>query len=81
MRAMGYCEVFLIGGNPITKNLKAAVFNTTDLNNQANSMQTCPADLWRQNRSREVKEAIRHPGSFQEWPPGWMNDSLIALEF
>jgi hypothetical protein len=27
-----YCEIFLIGGNPITKNLQGAVYNTTQLN-------------------------------------------------
>ena len=26
-----YCEVFLIGGNPLTKNLQAAFYNTTGL--------------------------------------------------
>jgi len=35
---MRYCEIFLIGGNPITENLYGEVFNTSDLNNKADRL-------------------------------------------
>jgi len=74
LRAMGYCEVFLIGGNPITKNLKAAVYNTTDLNNQANPLQTCPADLWAKIDPEALKKQYDMLGVFKNGPRGWAND-------
>ncbi len=39
-------DVFLIGGDAVTKDLQAAFYNTTDLNNKANPRDTCPAALW-----------------------------------
>ncbi len=36
LRAVRYCEVFLIAGNPITKNLQAVFYNTSELNDAAN---------------------------------------------
>jgi|SRR5271167_66808 len=74
LRAMGYCEVFLIGGNPITKNLKAAVFNTTDLNYQADPHQTCPADLWAKVDPEALKKQYDMLGVFKNGPRGWAND-------
>ncbi len=74
IRAMGYCEVFLIGGNPITKNLKAAIYNTTDLNNHANPLQTCPADLWAKIDPEVLKKQNDMLGAFKNGPRGWTND-------
>jgi hypothetical protein len=45
-RNLRYCEVFLIGGNPITKDLQGAVYNRTDLYNAANPHDACPATMW-----------------------------------
>ena len=44
--SMRYCEVFLIGGDAVTKDLKADFYNTTNLNNAASCSDYCPADLW-----------------------------------
>src|SRR5664279_640690 len=41
-----YCEIFLIGANPITKDLQGAVYNTTALNDAGHPQDTCPADMW-----------------------------------
>ena len=45
VRGLRFCEVFLIGGNAITKNLKAAVYNTTGLNYRDDGLNSCPDDL------------------------------------
>jgi hypothetical protein len=74
LRAMGYCEVFLIGGNPITKNLKAAVYNTSFLNNQANPLQSCPADLWAKVDPEALKKQYNMLGVFKNGPRAWVND-------
>ena len=74
IRAMEYCEVFLIGGNPITKDLKAAVYNTSYLNNQANPLETCPADLWAKIDPETLKKQQDMLGVFKNGPRGWTND-------
>ena len=74
LRAMEYCEVFLIGGNPITKNLKAAVYNTSYLNNQANPLVTCPADLWAKIDPETMKKQYDMLGIFKNGPRMWVND-------
>jgi hypothetical protein len=74
LRAMEYCEVFLIGGNPITKNLKAAVYNTSYLNNQANPLVTCPADLWAKIDPEALKKQYDMLGIFKNGPRMWVND-------
>ena len=40
-----YTEMFLIGGNAITKDLKANVYNTWGLNGGATTGDSCPAAL------------------------------------
>ena len=74
LRAMEYCEVFLIGGNPITKNLKAAVYNTSYLNNEANPLVTCPADLWAKIDPETLKKQYDMLGIFKNGPRMWVND-------
>jgi hypothetical protein len=74
LRAMEYCEVFLIGGNPITKNLKAAVYNTSYLNNQTNPLVTCPADMWAKIDPETLKKQYDMLGIFKNGPRMWVND-------
>jgi len=74
LRAMRYCEVFLIGGNPITKNLQAAFYNTTDLNNKANPRDTCPAAVWDKVDAEALKKQYDVLGVFKNGPRGWAND-------
>ena len=53
-----YCEIFLIGGNPITKDLQGAVYNTTQLNDAGPSSRYVPGGYVGQNRSRGAQETI-----------------------
>jgi hypothetical protein len=45
LRAVRYCELWFIGGDPITKNLYGHVFNTSQLNNKADRLDTCPGPM------------------------------------
>lgn len=74
LRAMRYCEVFLIGGNPITKDLRGAFYNTTDLNNSADPRDTCPPDLWAKVDPETLKKQYNVLGVFKNGPRGWAND-------
>jgi hypothetical protein len=69
-----YCEVFLIGGNPITKNLQGAVYNTTALNDSANSRDTCPAEMWAKVDAATLKKQYDVLGVFKNGPRYWMYD-------
>jgi hypothetical protein len=45
LRGDRYTEMFLIGGNPITKNLKGGVYNTVGLNSPTGTGDTSPRAL------------------------------------
>ena len=69
-----YCEVFLIGGNGLTKNLSAGVYNTTDLNNKANPRDSCPADMWTKVSTDALKKQYNVLGVFKNGPRFWTYD-------
>jgi hypothetical protein len=69
-----YCEVFLIGGNPITKDLSAVFYNTTDLNNAANPRDSCPEDMWAKVDADALKKQYDVLGVFKNGPRFWMYD-------
>jgi hypothetical protein len=74
LRAMRYCEVFLIGGTAFPRNLEAAFYNTTDLNNAADPRDTCPAGVWSQVNPEELKKRYDVFAVFKNGPRGWAND-------
>jgi len=74
LRGVRYCEVFIIGGNPITKNLYAEVFNTSALNDKANRLDTCPAALWDKIDPATLKTQFNALGVFKNGPRGWTMD-------
>jgi len=69
-----YCEVFLIGGNPITKDLQGAVYNTTDLNNKVNPQDSCSDDMWAKVDPETLKKQYDVLGVFKNGPRFWMYD-------
>jgi hypothetical protein len=69
-----YCEVFLIGGNPITKDLQGAVYNTTALNDAGHPRDTCPADMWDKVDAESLKKQFDVLGVFKNGPRYWMYD-------
>jgi hypothetical protein len=75
-RGMRYCEIFLIGGNPITENLYGEVFNTSDLNNKADRLDTCPQAMWDKVNADALKKEYDILGVFKNGPRGWTMDSM-----
>lgn len=73
LRAMRYCEVFLIGGDPLSDDLQAAFYNTTDLNN-ANPRDTCPQALWDKVDAQALKKQYNMLGVFKNGPRFWATD-------
>jgi hypothetical protein len=69
-----YCEVFLIGGNPITKDLFAGVYNTTDLNNPGASRNSCTDEMWAKVDADALKKQYDVLGVFKNGPRFWMYD-------
>jgi len=74
LRGMRYCEVFLIGGTIFPKDLQAAFYNTTDLNNAANPRDTCTADMWAKVDPDSLKKEYDVWGVFKNGPRGWTPD-------
>ena len=74
VRAVRYCEVFLIGGDALTGNLKAEFYNTTDLNNQADPRDTCPQAMWDKVDADTLKTQYGVLSVYKNGPRGWAND-------
>lgn len=74
LRAMRYCEVFLIGGDAVTRDLNANFYNTTDLNNAADPRDTCPAAMWAKVDAEALKQQYNVLAVFKNGPRGWAND-------
>ena len=74
LRGMRYCEIFLIGGDPLTGNLYGEVFNTCDLNNKANRLDTCPEAMWAKVDAESLKKQYDALGVFKNGPRGWTMD-------
>ena len=74
LRDLRYAEVFLIGGNGLTKNLKAAFYNSTDLNNSADPRDTCPQALWDKVDAEAQKKKYDVLSVFKNGPRHWTMD-------
>jgi len=73
-RGHRYTEMFLIGGNAITKDLKANVYNTWGLNGGATTGDSCPAALLDKVDIKSVKEQYGVLASFKNGPRMWTLD-------
>jgi hypothetical protein len=71
-----YCEVFVIGGNPITKDLTAAFYNTTDRNGGAETRDSCSDEIWATVDPDAVKDEFNVLGVFKNGPRFWLYDWL-----
>ncbi len=69
-----YTEMFLIGGNAITKNLEANVYNTWGLNGSDTTGDSCPAALLDKVDVKQVKEQYGMLASFKNGPRMWTLD-------
>ncbi|WP_367026998.1 hypothetical protein ABZN20_05290 [Methylococcus sp. ANG] len=71
LRDLRYCEIFLIGGNPVTRNLQGAVYNTSFLNDPKDS---CPDAAWVKVDPESLKRQYDVLGIFKNGPRYWTND-------
>ena len=69
-----YCELFLIGGDAVTKDLKADFYNSTDLNGGAATRDSCPQAVWDKVDIEAVKKEYHVLGVFKNGPRFWMYD-------
>lgn len=74
LRDIRYAEVFLIGGNGITKNLSAAFYNTSERNNAADPRNTCPQELWDKIDVVQLKKEYNVLAAFKNGPRHWTMD-------
>ena len=74
VRGQRYTEMFLIGGNAITKDLSANVYNTTGLNGGATTGDSCPAALLDKVDVKSLKEQYGVLAAFKNGPRLWTLD-------
>ena len=69
-----YTEMFLIGGNAITKNLEANVYNTWGLNGSDTTGDSSPAALLDKIDVKEVAKNFHMLAAFKNGPRLWTLD-------
>ncbi len=79
IRTHRYTEMFLIGGNGITKNLKGGVYNTLGLNDSAGTGDTCPAAILDKVDIDALKKEYNVLAAFKNGPRLWTLDWTEAL--
>ncbi len=78
VRGLRFCELFLIGGNAITKNLRAAIYNTTGLNNAENALNCCPDELVNKLDLAGYKKQFNVLAVYLNKPRFWVYDHLTV---
>ena len=74
VRGQRYTEMFLIGGNAITKDLSANVYNTTGLNGGETTGDSSPAALLDKVDVNELKDRYHVLAAFKNGPRLWTLD-------
>jgi hypothetical protein len=74
VRGQRYTEMFLIGGNAITKDLEANVYNTMGLNGGPTTGDSSPAALLDKVDVKSIKEQYGMLASFKNGPRLWTLD-------
>ena len=79
VRTQRYAEIFLIGGNALTKKLVAGVYNTIGLNDKAGSGDTCPAELLDRVDVEALKKEYNVLSVFKNGPRLWTLDWVEVM--
>jgi hypothetical protein len=79
IRTHRYTEMFLICGNAITKNLRGGVYNTLNLNDDAGTGDTCPAEILDKVDIKALKKEYKVLAAFKNGPRLWTLDWTEAL--
>jgi len=75
LRGVQYCEIWLLSGTPAT-GIVGNYYNTSNLNNKADKMNTCPSDLWAKVNAKALKAEYDVTTVYKNGPRGWTMDSL-----
>jgi hypothetical protein len=75
LRDVQYCEVWLFTGS-VEKGIWGTYYNTSDLNNSADKMNTCPAAVWDKVTVDGLKATWDVIGAYKNGPRGWTYDSV-----
>ena len=78
VRTQRYTEIFLIGGNPITKNLEGGVYNTLGLNSATGTGDSSPQALLDKVDVEALKKQYDVLGVFKNGPRLWTLDWIEA---
>jgi hypothetical protein len=74
VRGQRYTEMFLIGGNAITKDLSANVYNTSGLNGGATTGDSCPPAILDKVDVKALKDQYHVLAAFKNGPRLWTLD-------
>ena len=80
VRGQRYTELFLIGGNPITKDVKGGVYNTIGLNSPSGGGDSSPQALLDQIDVKALKKQYDLLAAFKNGPRLWTLDWLVFGE-
>jgi hypothetical protein len=75
-RAVTYCEVWLMYYDTKDSQIAGVYFNTSDLNNSANKMDTCPASIWDKITVPKLEDQYDVLAAYKNGPRGWTFDTL-----
>ena len=79
LRGDRYTEMFLIGGDAITKNLKGGVYNTIGLNSPTGTGDTCPAEILDKVDIEALKKEYHVLAVFKNGPRLWTLDWVDVM--
>jgi hypothetical protein len=75
LRGVIYGEVWLFKGTPET-GIAGVYYNTSNLNNSADKMNTCPDSMWAKVSVDSLKAQYDVIGAYKNGPRGWTMDSI-----
>jgi len=72
LRGVIYCEVWLFRNTP--KGIAGVYYNTSELNNAADQMNTCPAAMWEKVTVPALEATFDVLAAYRNGPRGWTMD-------
>ncbi len=75
LRGVIYCEVWLFTLTK-DKDIAGVYYNTSDLNNSADKMNTCPAAMWDKVTTSSLEAQFDVLAAYRNGPRGWTMDTI-----
>ncbi|WP_144004894.1 hypothetical protein [Solidesulfovibrio fructosivorans] len=75
LRGVQYCEIWMLVGSPET-GITGHYFNTSNLNDGTNKMDTCPQAMWSKVDAKALHDDYDTYTVFKNGPRGWTMDSV-----